>query len=128
INIEGKDYYQSLILHAKDAQRTYNYDRSTMVEMVALQPRAPYLGTARMFEGFEDWWQKANTSNSPYLPFNPDPDSKLEHPKREAGPEVPQAYALLVMHDAEDIKHTTGYANPALEQQTRAGDAESGIA
>lgn len=128
INIEGRDYFQSLHLHAKDSQRTYNYNRSTMVELVALQPRAPYLGTARMFEGYEDWWKQANTSNAPYLPFNPDPDSKLEHPKREAGPEVPQAYALLVMHDAEDIKHTTGYSNPALEQQTQAGDAESGVA
>lgn len=128
VNIEGKDYFQSLILHAKDAQRTYNYDRSNMVETVALSPRAPYLVTPKMVKGLEDWWSKANTANYAYLPYNIDPDSPSMSPRREMGPEVPQAYMALAAHDAEDIKQTTGYINPAIEQQTRAGDAESGRA
>lgn len=128
INIEGEDFYQSLILHSKDAQRVYNYNRSAMVETVALQPRAPYVGTAKMFKGLERHWNNANTGNAPYLPFNVDPDAPNMSPKREMGPEVPQAYMALAAHDAEDIKHTTGYINPAIDQQTRAGDAESGVA
>lgn len=128
VNIEGKDYFQSLILHSKDAQRTYNYDRSNMVETVALSPRAPYLATPKMIKGLESWWDRANTANFAYLPFNIDPDSPQMMPKREMGPEIPQAYMALAAHDAEDIKQTTGYINPAIEQQTRAGDAESGRA
>src|SRR5690606_13567813 len=95
VNIEGKDYFQSLILHSKDAQRTYNYDRSNMVETVALSPRAPYLATPKMIKGLESWWHRANTANFAYLPFNIDPDSPQMMPKREMGPEIPQAYMAL---------------------------------
>jgi hypothetical protein len=126
--IEGKHYYQSLIRHAKDAARTYNYNRSNMVETVALTPRAPYIGTAKMFKGHEDQWSRANVSNAPYLTYDVDPDAPQAKPERAIGPEVPQGYIALAAHDAEDIRQTTGYFNPALDQQTAAGDAESGRA
>lgn len=128
INIEGEQHFQSLHRHAKDAQRTYNYDRSSMVETTALTPRAPYIGTAKQFAGYEQEWSRANTSNSPFLRFNIDPDYPQGRPERAMGPEVPQAYMALAAHDAEDIRQTTGYFNPALDQQTAAGDAESGRA
>lgn len=128
VNIEGKQYFQSLILHSKDAQRTYNYDRSSMVETVALTPRAPWIVTSKMIQGHEDMWKKANVSNSPYLVADVDPDDPRRVPTRNPGPEVPQAYMALAAHDAEDIRQTTGYINPALDQQTASGDAESGKA
>lgn len=128
VNIEGKQYYQSLIRHSHDAQRTYNYDRSNMVETVALTPRAPWLVTTKMIQGYEQMWARANVSNSPYLAYNPDQDFPGLKPERNHGPEVPQAYIALSAHDAEDIRQTTGYFNPALDQQTAAGDAESGRA
>ena len=128
INIEGEDKYESLHRHGHDAARTYNYNRSAMVETVALQPRAPYVGTAPMFEGYEDDWARANVSNAPYLRYNVDPEVPELRPERARMPEIPQAYIALAAHDAEDIRQTIGYTNPAVEQQTRAGDAESGRA
>lgn len=128
INIEGEEYFQSLITHSKDAQRTYNYDRSAMVETVSLSPRAPFVGTARMFKAYEDMWKRANVANFAYLPFDIDPDAPNLKPERQPGPEVPAAFMALAQHDAEDIRHTTGHINPAVEQPTRAGDAESGRA
>lgn len=112
INIEGKQYFQSLIRHAKDPQRTYNYHRSTMVEAVALVPRAPYIGTAKMFKGYEDQWQKANSSNRPYLEYDVDPDAPNAKPTREPPPDVPQALISLAAQDAEDIDQATGYVSP----------------
>ena len=38
INIEGKEKWQGIARHAKDAQRSYNYTRSTIVETAALTP------------------------------------------------------------------------------------------
>ena len=61
----------SLIRNAKDSQRMYNYYRSTETELLALQPKAPFIGVAGQFEGFEEDWQGANRTNSGYLEFNP---------------------------------------------------------
>lgn len=128
VNIEGKQYFQSLHRHSKDAQRTYNYDRSSMVEMTALTPRAPWVGTAKHFAGYENDWAQSNVSNAPFLRYNIDEASPEAKPTRNPGPEVPQAYMALAAHDSEDIRQTMGYFNPALDQQTAAGDAESGRA
>lgn len=128
VNIEGKEHFQSLIRHAKDPARTYNYNRSNMVETVALTPRAPWTVTAKMIKDYEEQWARANVSNAPYLVYDIDPDAPEARPTRSGGPEVPQAYIALAAHDAEDIRQTTGYMNPALDQQTAAGDAESGRA
>lgn len=128
VNIEGEDLYQSLIAHSKDAARVYNYNRSAMVETTALAPRAPYIGTAKMFKGYEEEWAGSSTSNAPFLRFDADPDFPGERPERQAGAQVPEAFIALAAHDAEDIRQTTGYFNPALDQQTAAGDAESGRA
>lgn len=127
VNIEGDQKLQSLIRHAKDAQRTYNYHRSTMVELAALTPRAPYIATAKMLRGFEEDWARANVVNRPYLLFNVDPDAPSARPTREPPPDVPQALIALAAQDAEDIRATTGYYNPALNQN-QAGEPESGRA
>lgn len=127
INIEGKQYVQSMIRHAKDAQRTYNYNRSTMVESVALTPKAPYKVTPKMIQGFEDQWNKANAVNFPYLQFNVDPASPTMMPQREQPPDVPQALITLAAADAEDIKQTTGQVNPGMPTDEMSAD-ESGRA
>lgn len=139
VNIEGKQILASLIRHTKDAQRSYNYNRSTMVELTALTPRAPYIGTAKMFKGYETQWNNANKVNRPYLTYDPDPDAPGARPTREPPPNVPEALIALAAQDAEDIKQTTGYTNPAsiegaggtdesgraLIQRSRVGDSGS---
>src|SRR3974390_107818 len=75
INIEGRKKFQSLIRHAKDAQRSYNSRASDMIERSALLPQAPYLVTETMIKGYEDQWNQANVQSRPYLPSNPDPKS-----------------------------------------------------
>jgi hypothetical protein len=137
VNIEGKQILSSLIRFTKDSQRSYNYNRSTMIELVSLTPRAPYIGTAKMFEGYEQQWNNANKANRPWLAYNPDTDAPGARPTREPPPDVPQALIALATQDAEDIKQTTGYYNPAmmegeggvdqsgraLIQQSRVGDS-----
>lgn len=127
VNIEGRQYLQSMILHAKDAQRTYNYNRSTMVEAVALTPKAPYIATGKMIKGYEEQWAAANATNRPYLLYDVDPSAPNARPTREPPPDVPQALISLAAQDAEDIKQTTGYVNPAMPAD-QLGDAESGVA
>lgn len=129
VNIEGKQILQSLIRHSKDPQRTYNYHRSTMVETAAMTPKSPYLVTPKMITGFEDEWKTVNAVNRPYLKYNLDRDAVASGgmPKREAPPDVPQALIALAQQDAEDIRQTTGYQNPANDTQQTQGN-ESGVA
>lgn len=127
VNIEGKQYVQSLHRHAKDAQRTYNYNRTVMVETAALTPRAPYIATGKMVKGYEAQWDAANRVNKPYLLYDADPAAPGAKPTREPPPDVPQALIALAAADAEDIKQTTGYVTPQADQQD-GQNPESGIA
>src|SRR6185503_3702677 len=49
-----------------DAQRMYNYWSSAATEQVALQTKTPFTGPARAFEGYEKFWDNANTDNMPW--------------------------------------------------------------
>jgi hypothetical protein len=83
INLEGKRYLRSLIHDAKGAQRQVNYFESTAAEMVALAPKAPYVGPESAFSGeHSDRWETANTEAHPFL----------SHPDGVAAP-VRQPYA-----------------------------------
>ncbi len=127
INIEGQHYTQSMVRHSKDAQRMYNYDRTTMSEAVGNTPRAPYMLTAKMIKGYEKQWKEANASNRPYLLYSADPDAVGTGgvPRREPPPDVPQALVALAALDSDDIKATTGQFDASLGER---GPQESGEA
>lgn len=69
--VEGKRQLSGLVRAAKDAQRGFNYHMSVAVEISGLGPRAPFIGAAGQFEGFEAKWGEANTENHAYLEYNP---------------------------------------------------------
>ena len=70
--VDGRMYVSGLVRNAKDAQRMYNYWVSQEAEMLALAPKAPFIGYGGQFEGYEMQWKTANTTNWPYLEVNPD--------------------------------------------------------
>jgi hypothetical protein len=68
-NLNGDRRWSGIVQFARDAQQSYNYMRSAQVEAVGLAPRAPWLIADGQLEGYEAWWQQANTRNLPYLPY-----------------------------------------------------------
>lgn len=68
VNVEGKRYFQSLIRHAKDAQKQYNFQRSASAEMIALEPRVPWVGPKGAFDDDPNW-ATANTQSHPFLEY-----------------------------------------------------------
>lgn len=116
INIEGRKKLQSLVRHAKDAQRSYNSRVSDMIERSALTPKAPYLVTEIMVKGYEDQWSQANTSARPYLPYNVDPKAGAAGgmPTRTPPLDMPTGALALAQAAAGDIQATTGFFDPAL--------------
>lgn len=122
VDREGKNEIYSAIHYAKDAQRTYNYMKTTAVEMVALAPKTPYLVTPEMIQNFEGQWQKANNTNQPYLLYNPTPQGA---PQRIPSANMPVAEVNMAMGAADDIKATTGLYDASLGAQ---GNETSGKA
>ena len=116
--VEGQIYISGLVRNAKDAQRMYNYWTSQEAEMLALAPKAPFIGYGGQFEGYEMQWKTANTTNWPYLEVNPDVTdglgAVLPLPQR-AAPPLPQTGLIQAkMGASEDIKSTTGQYDASL--------------
>lgn len=72
VNVGDQVVRHGVIRFAKDPQRMYNYHQTVMTEVHALAPKAPFIGTAEQFKGFEKEWRQANRRNMPYLRYNPD--------------------------------------------------------
>lgn len=120
VSVTGEEIYvgdelirTSVIRFARDPQQMYNYWRSASTEMVALQPKAPFLVTANQIKGYESQWAAANDSNDPYLPYNP--DNKAPGPPQRSMPPIPsQGMFQEIMQAEGDMKAVTGIYDAAL--------------
>ena len=127
--VDGKLYVAGLVRNAKDAQRMYNYWVSQETEMLALAPKAPFIGYGGQFEGFENQWKTANTTNWPYLEVNPDvtdgQGAVLPLPARSQPPVASSGLLQAKMGASDDIKSTTGQYDTSLGQTSneRSGKA-----
>jgi len=116
--VDGRIYVSGLVRNAKDAQRMYNYWVSQEAEMLALAPKAPFIGYGGQFEGYEDKWKTANTNNWPYLEVNPDvtdgSGSILPLPQRAQPPMASSGLLQAKAGASDDIKATTGQYDASL--------------
>jgi len=116
--VEGRMYVSGLVRNAKDAQRMYNYWVSQEAEMLALAPKAPFIGYGGQFEGYEQQWKTANTTNWPYLEVNPDvtdgQGAVLPLPQRAPPPLAQTGLIQAKMGAADDIKAATGQYDASL--------------
>ena len=120
--VDGQLYVSGLVRNAKDAQRMYNYWVSQEAEMLALAPKAPFIGYGGQFEGYEMQWKTANTNNWPYLEVNPDvtdgAGAVLPLPQRAAPPLAQTGLIQAKLGAADDIKGTTGQYDSSLGAQS----------
>jgi hypothetical protein len=118
--IDGRIYVSGIVRNAKDAQRMYNYWVSQEAEMLALAPKAPFIGYGGQFEGYENQWKTANTQNWPYLEVNPDvtdgQGGVLPLPQRSTPPMAQTGLIQAKMGASDDIKAVTGQYDSSLGQ------------
>lgn len=138
VPFDGERRWEGLVSPAKDAQRMFNYGASGLVEMAALEPRAPWIATPEQLEGYEAWWAQSNTRNFPYLPYNgrqdQPPPARVQVDTNRMGP------SLMMVQQADDFiqsstgtfdaalgtlpaKERSGKAIMALQQQSDAGNS-----
>ena len=109
IVVEGKRYFQSLIHSAKDAQRMFNYWRTTSTELVALAPRVPWIGRKGTFDSDVDRWATANTTSHSFLEYDG------EAPIRQPLDVGPAAGALQeALNASDDMKAIIGIYDASL--------------
>lgn len=108
--IEGKRYLCGLTRRMMDAQRAYNYERSSYIETVALQPKAPFLTAWESIENFEGEWASANVGNKAYLPYNAFDENgqALPTPSRQSPPAVGAAFIQGQQMALSDLQASVG--------------------
>ena len=86
--------------------------------MLALAPKAPFIGYGGQFEGYEQQWKTANINNWPYLEVNPDvTDGQgvvLPLPARSQPPMASSGLLQAKAGAADDIKSSTGQYDSSL--------------
>ncbi len=110
INIKGRRLFRSLIHPAIDAQRMFNYWRTTSTELVALSPRVPFIGPVGSFDT-DEGWQTANTRSHAFLEY----DNKGAPPQRQPLDSGVAAGALQeALNASDDMKSIMGIYDASL--------------
>jgi hypothetical protein len=105
----GRDIVRRGVIRAlRDPQRLYNYAISADAEVIALQPKAPFIGTKKHFDDHRDEWETANTQNWPYLEYTPDPEAPGTKPERVSPPMSSVGIQELLSVSQADMNAVTG--------------------
>jgi hypothetical protein len=121
----GRDIYRhGIVRYARDLQRMTNYYASAETEVVALQPKAPWVGTKKQFQDRYDLWETANTEPHPFLEYTPDPQAP--GPPQRVPPPVPsQAIQIGAQNVTAKMQAVIGIYNASLGAKS---NETSGIA
>jgi hypothetical protein len=114
--IEGKRYLCGLTRRMMEAQRAYNYERSALVEAVAMQPKAPAMVAIEAITGHEKHWNALNSGTPAYLPYNAvnDEGAAIPAPSRLAPPAFPAAFAQGGQIALGDLEASVGMTQSNL--------------
>jgi len=112
LNIDGKQVYRGITRFSKDPQRVYNYMKSTIAEMLGLQPKVPFVAEINMIKDYMEYWKNANNVNYSVLPYtSKDSNGQVITATPPSRPDVNQPSAALFQQERaaiDDLKGTTG--------------------
>lgn len=109
VNIEGRRIFRSLIRDAKDPQKMFNFWRTSSTELVALAPKAPFIGRKGAFNSDRGRWQTANVKSHAFLEYD-----GQEMPQRQGFAGVPAGAIQEALNAADDMKAITGLYDASL--------------
>jgi len=121
---------EGMVRASLDSQRAFNFMISSAVELIGLAPKAPFLGIAGQFEGFEDPWNQSSVRPIGRLEYNAVTPATggqvLPPPQRQTAEPPIQAMSHMIGQFDEAIKSTTGIPDPTLgnvDPNARSGKA-----
>lgn len=117
-NVGGKEIVEGMVQPSMAPCRMLNYMVSAAAEKIGLASMAPWIGVAGQFEGFEAWWDQANTRNFSKLEYNAVTDQTgsqlLPPPNRNNDEPAIQAFGEMIGLFTNFIRSTTGVPDAAL--------------
>jgi len=129
-HLDGSSVYSGMVRNCKTEQLELNIVKNNMLEVIALAPKAPWVG--RMgFVGDGDnkrAWETANRVNYPYLQYASadDQGNPLTPPERLNQEPAIQAFIEATNMAENDIKTTNGLYDPSLGNKM--ANDQSGLA
>lgn len=120
IIVEGKKYYRSAVHNSIDAQRNYNFWRTTSTESVSDNSKNPYVGEEGSFVDANKW-ATANRKKYAYLEHK----KGTPRPSKEPFAGIPAGAVQEALNSADDIKSTMGMFDASMGAQ---GNETSGRA
>lgn len=120
--IDGRQYFQSLIHQAKDAQKGYNFWKSESLIYIKNQNKTPFIAPVGSFDTYGDEWEKANIENIPYLEYDIvyDKNGQRVEPPREKSPI--QGSPIMLQEAAgarQDIRLALGMPEASMGEDGR---------
>jgi len=118
VNDDGRRKFLSLVYHAKDPQRRFNYWLTAGTEIVALQPKAPFVGMVGQFKSAARKWAQANNETYAFLEYDPvklpDGTYAAVPPQRQPAPQGSPAMYQETLSAADGIKAALGIFDASL--------------
>jgi hypothetical protein len=90
----------------------FNYWRTVSTELVALAPKAPFIGAVGSFVTDADKWATANVETHAYIEY--DPVANGSPPQRQAFPSVPAGAIQESLNASDDMKSIMGLHDASL--------------
>lgn len=125
--VRGKRVTMGAVRRARDAQRIVNFCLSSQMEALDTSTKAPWIGAAGQFDGFEEQWRTSNSRAYAYLEYNVrDVDGKECPPPFRGTADVPIGAINTTRLAADaDIDKITGIFDAARGERS---NETSGVA
>jgi len=107
---EGNRHFRSLIRDAKESNQMYNFWRTAATELVALAPKAPFIGEEGAFSVDPQKWATANTASHAFIEYKKGQPA----PQRQEFAGVPAGALQEALNASDDIKAITGVYDASL--------------
>lgn len=111
--VDGERHFRSMIRDARDPQIMFNFWRSSTTELVALAPRAPWVGAEDFLPDDQTEaakWLTANTRSHAYLLHS----AQAQPPQRTPFAGVPAGALQEALNAADDMKAVIGIFDAGL--------------
>lgn len=127
IPVDGERRIQGMVRPSMDGQRLANFAACSLVEGLALEPKAPFMADPKQIAGYESQWEQANMRNFPYLPYNAVVDNQVVPPPQRQ--QVDGSRMTLAMQAFQEskgfVQSTSAVYGPSLGESSNRRD-ESG--
>src|ERR1019366_6474168 len=111
-----------------DPQHMLNYNASAAIEYGALQTKTPWMIAAEAVEGYEPYWENANTRNAAALPWrsiSKDGQHQIPEPKSIDPPQPSQLFIEGMAAARDQMMMSSGQYQESVGQPS---NAQSGVA